>query len=81
MKPTLQSWLQSSADPTSVSLTVRGLIVSASSGIIYMAATIFNVALTPETVAQAATDIGMLAGSILFVYGILHKVVVRLGTA
>lgn len=46
-----------------------------------MAATIFGIALTPETVAQAATDIGMLAGSVLFVYGILHKMVVRLGTA
>ena len=76
----LRSWLQSSQDPTQVANTVKGAIVAASSVIIFVAAQIFHVQLTPDTVLAAGTYAGMIVGAIWGLYGLLMKGVVRLGS-
>lgn len=80
MKPILASWLQSSADPSEVSQTVRGVIVGASSLIIFILAHLFGITFTPENVLTLATDVGMLIGAIWGLYGLIFKGVIKLGS-
>lgn len=78
--PTLQPWLQSSADPTEVSNTVKGFIVSISSLIIFAFAQMFHVTLTADNIISLATDVGMLAGGIWFIYGLIMKGAIKVGS-
>lgn len=78
--PILKSWLQSSADPTTVSNTVRGAILSISAIIIFVAAQLFHVQLSANDVLSLATEVGTLAGVMWFFYGLLMKGVIYAGT-
>lgn len=69
----------SSTDPTQVANTIKGLIVSASSVIVLVAAHLLGITLTPDNIVSLASDVGMLAGAVWFVYGLLHKGVAVLG--
>lgn len=80
IKPILKSWLQSSADPQTVSNTVRGAILGVSALIILVAAQLFHITLSANDVISLATEIGALAGSVWFLYGLLFKGVVKMGT-
>jgi hypothetical protein len=77
--PTLSPVIASSSNPSQVANTIKGLIVSASSVIVLLAAHVFGVTLTPDNVLNLGTDVGMLAGAVWFVYGLIHKGVVTLG--
>lgn len=78
--PILKSWLQSSTDPTVISNTIRGAVLSFSGVIIFVAAQLFHVQLGANDVISLATEIGTLVGALWFFYGLIMKVVVRFGT-
>lgn len=78
--PELKSWLQSSQDPESVSNTVKGAILSVSAIIIFLAAQFLNLQLTANDILSLGTQLGALAGSLWFFYGLLMKGVVRVGS-
>lgn len=80
IKPILAGWLASSADPTQVSNTVRGAILALSSIIILIAAQVFHIQLSAGDVISLATEVGALAGSIWFLYGLIFKGTVKMGT-
>lgn len=80
IKPVLKGWLQSSADPTQVSNTVRGAILTVSTLIIFVAAQVFHLTLSANDVIALATEIGTLAGVVWFFYGLIFKGVVYAGT-
>ena len=76
----LQAWLRSSADPTQVSAKVSGIILALSSIITALALQFFHVQLSPADIGGFATGIGMVAGAIWFVWGLIRHVVVKVGT-
>ncbi len=78
--PLLKSWLQSSQDPTQVSNTVRGAILSASAIIIFAVGQFFHVQLSANDVISLATECGALAGAIWFFYGLGMKAVMKAGS-
>jgi len=68
--------LSSSVDPTQLSATVSGAILSASAFIIWVAGTYFHVTIGSADVSMAATQLGLAAGSLWFVFGVVRKAVV-----
>lgn len=80
IKPVLKGWLASSADPTQVSNTVKGAVLSASALIIFFAAQFLHLTLSADDVISLATEIGTLAGALWFFYGLIFKGVVYAGT-
>lgn len=78
--PILKKWLQSSQDPTQVSNTVRGAVLSGSAVIIFIAAEFFHVQLSASDIITLATEVGALAGVIWFFYGLLMKGVMKAGS-
>ena len=65
----LGAWAQSSADPTEVSNRIKGLIIAGSGLIIFAAAKFFNVELTPEDIVELATQVSVLGGLLVTIYG------------
>lgn len=75
MEKELHWLLQSSQDPTAVANKVKGLILMASSAIIFVAGFAFHVHLAASDVLTLATEISGIVGALLTVYGgILHLV-------
>jgi hypothetical protein len=69
------NWLlNSSVDPENLSATISGLILSASAGIIFLAAH-FNIVLGADQVSALATQIGLAAGALWTLFGLIRKVV------
>jgi hypothetical protein len=78
--PQLSTWLQSSQDPTQVSTTVKGFILSASAVIVFVGAQLFHVQLSANDITSLATEVGALAGVIVFFYGLIMKGTVKMGS-
>lgn len=78
--PELKTWLQSSQDPTQVSNTVKGVILSLSSIIVFVAAQVFHITLTADNILALATEVGSLAGILWMLYGLIMKVTVKVGS-
>lgn len=76
----LRGWLQSSQDPTAVANKVKGLILMASAGIIFVAAQFLHITLTANDVLSLATELGTIAGSIWAIYGAVLHLVTWLGS-
>ena len=76
----LSNWLSSSADPTKVSATVSGIILGASSTIVWFAMTFLHLQITASVVSTLATGVGMTVGAIYFIYGLIRKVAIKVGT-
>jgi hypothetical protein len=65
-------WLQSSVDPTKVSLTIKGLIVFVPA--IISLATFFGVQdLTPESVTEAINQTAVVGGALATLWGLTRK--------
>lgn len=75
MTTKLAGWAASTADPEQVSSRIKGGILVLSSFLIYMAAAVFNVTLTPEDVVQFATMLSGVAGLVVSLYGAIHALV------
>lgn len=69
----------SSQDPTQVSTTVSGFIVSGSAIIIALSATFFHITLTASNVLTLGTDLGYIAGAIVVILGLSHKLIQKYG--
>lgn len=74
--------LASSSDPSgeTLSKTVEGVIIGASSLIIFAGLHFFNITVTANDVATLATEVGAIAGAIVTLYGLLKKLVNAVGT-
>lgn len=68
--------LSSSADPSKLSATVSGVILSFSALIIYGAG-LLGVPLVADQVTLFATQVGLAIGSLTFLYGLVRKGLVR----
>ncbi len=82
----MHPFLQSSIDPTKLSNTIRGIIISLSSVIILIASVKFNTSLSQNQVAAFADQmastvsaIGIAVGMIHTLYGLVIKVINRYG--
>lgn len=78
--PQLKAWLASSQDPTQVSNTVRGAVLSVSALIVFFGSQFFHITLSASDVMSLATELGALAGVIWFFYGLIFKGVMYAGT-
>lgn len=69
--PTLAGWAASSnpATPDEISNRVKGVVLALSSVIIYIAAQVFNLTLTPADMIEVATSLGTIAGAVITLYG------------
>lgn len=76
----LQPWLISWQDPTKISTTVKGAVLTVSSMIILIGSIVFHVQISSNDVVTFATEIGTIAGAIATLYGGLMKIVVLIGT-
>lgn len=79
--PVLNPAIASSTDPTQVSNWIKGLILSASSLIIYFASVALHIQLSAGSLNALATGVGMIVGSIWFVYGLAHHAIAVFGRA
>jgi hypothetical protein len=73
-----KQWLQSSTDPSTISNTVRGFVLSVSATLIFVGG-YFGFPLTENQVAVLASQLGLAAGSLWTLYGLIIKVVVYFG--
>jgi len=71
--------IASSQDPEQIANTVRGIVLALSSVIVFMAASFFHLTLSANDVMALATDVGMAAGAVWTIYGLLMKAVVFFG--
>ena len=69
----------SSQNPTQVSTTVTGAIVACSTIIIALAAQFFHITLNATDVVSLGEGLGLMAGSVWFVVGLVHKVIQKFG--
>jgi Sec-independent protein secretion pathway component TatC len=60
----------SSSDPTEISNRVRGAILASSGLIIFGAAHLFNITLTPDDILELASQASVVAGALWSIYGV-----------
>lgn len=72
-QPILAAWAASSSDATTVSNTIKGLVVAASSIIILAAGIYFHVQLSANDVLTFGTELGTTVGFIWFLAGLFLK--------
>lgn len=70
--------LSSSVNPTQLSATVSGAILSISALIIYGAANFFHVVIGSDAISAFATQAGLAVGSLYFIFGVIRKVIVTI---
>lgn len=80
MKQPLYGAIASSADETEISNRVKGIVLAASSLIIYFAAHLFGVQLTATDISSLATSFGIIAGAIWTIWGAILAMVRFFGT-
>ena len=77
---TLSPIVASSTDPTEVGNTVKGIILTASSLIIFFTFAFFHITFTQADVSSFADEVGITVGAIWTLFGVIHKVVVFFGS-
>lgn len=75
----LKGIIASSQNPEEVANTVKGIVLALSSIIILIAANVFHFHMTASDVAGLATELGMAAGAMWTMYGLIMKIVVFFG--
>lgn len=65
----LGAWAASSSNPEDVSNRIKGVIVSLSAVIIFVAANFSNVTLTSADIVDIATQLSVIGGLIFSLYG------------
>ena len=70
---TIKTWAQSSVDPEQLANTIRGLVLTGASIITFLGMQFFNITLSANDIANLATNLGIAAGAIWTVYGIILK--------
>lgn len=67
--------MASSSDPTELSRTVQGIIIGASSIIMFIGLQFFHIQILQADVTTFAASIGAVAGGIATIYGLVMKLV------
>lgn len=80
METQLRTWLQSSQDPTVVANKVKGIILAASSILIFLAAQVFHMTLTANDIIMLATELGTIAGAVWTIYGVILNLITWAGS-
>ena len=70
-KKPLPTWLQSSADPAKVSLTLKGLLVFVPS--IVVLAGYFGLSLSPDSLAEGVNQLAVVGAGVATIYGLVRK--------
>lgn len=81
MKPILQSWLASSADPSEVSARVKGILLAVSGIVVYLLTQFFHITISTTDYAVLATQLSVIAGAIWTIYGFFRAGAVKIGRA
>lgn len=76
----LYGLLASSQDPSEIANKVKGVILAASSIIIFFAASLFHITLTATDVVGLSTEISGIAGAVWAIYGAILHLVTWFGT-
>ena len=66
----------SSENPEKLAATVKGLILTFSSLIILLGG-YFGAPIAQEQIVEVATQIGVVAGGVWFLFGLIRKIIVR----
>jgi hypothetical protein len=74
----LPAFIQSSQDATKVSARVTGAVIAISSAIILGASQLFGIHLSTSDITSVATSLGMVAGAIWFVKGLILWAIVKI---
>lgn len=69
MKQNLGAWAASSGDATEVSGRIKGAVFALSAIIIFVAAEVFGITLTPADVIDLGTMLGAVGGAMFSLYG------------
>lgn len=69
-----KSILASSSDPTELSRTVQGIIIGASSIIMFFGLQFFHVVISQADVTTFAASIAAVVGGIMTIYGLFLKI-------
>lgn len=65
--------ITSSTNPEEIATKVKGIVLGLSAVIILVASQLFHITLTTNDIVTLSTDIGMVAGAVVFVYGsVMH---------
>lgn len=72
-QPILAAWAASSSDATTVSNTIKGLVVAGSSVIILVAGLYLHISLNSNDVLTFGTELGTTVGFIWFLAGLFLK--------
>lgn len=67
----------SSQNPEEISNRVKGIILSLSAIIIFVAGNVFNINLQPNDVTDIATQLGGVIGAIWTIYGAIMALIAR----
>ena len=70
--------LSSSVDPEKLATKVKGIMLMASTLVIFVAAKFLNINLTPETYVELVTDITGIVAAIATAYGFVQHLVVKI---
>lgn len=80
MERKLAGWAASSQNPEQVANKVKGVVLAASSVIIFFVAQLFNITLTAESIVELGTALGGLAGALWSAYGVLLHLITWFAT-
>lgn len=72
----MNKYLQSSMNPDQVSNTVKGFVL-ALSGVLVLVLNHLGVNITNEDITGLASQLGIVAGSIWFIWGLIMKILMR----
>lgn len=62
--------ITSSIDPEEIATKVKGIVLGLSGVIIFLGATFFHITLSANDIITLATELSMVAGAVVFLYGI-----------
>lgn len=75
----MKNWLRSSQNPTKVSQTISGGVIALSSIIMFVLLNVFGISVEQADVTDFGAYLGMIAGGIMGIKGLLMKVVMLAG--
>lgn len=67
----------SSHNPEEISNRVKGIVLSLSAVIIFVASNMFNINLQPTDISDIATQLSMVAGAVWTIYGFILSLIAR----
>lgn len=79
-QPILKSWLASAVNAQAVALHWEGVLLAASSTVVFFITTFFHISFSADDYASLVAGIGLVIGAIVFIWGLLRSILVYFGT-